>query len=135
MNKLEEQVRIFYSQIWDQQNYLEMANVLHSNFVFRGSLGQEKHGHEGFKEYALSVHSGLSEYKCTVEELVIQDQKVFAKMTFSGFHSAPFMGYAATNQQVSWAGAALFTFEDDKVACLWVLGDVINLQRQLEESR
>jgi predicted ester cyclase len=40
----------------------------------------------------------------------------------------------ATGRRVSWAGAAFFTFSDDRIADLWVLGDVDALRRQLAGS-
>ena len=131
MNNHEEQVRKFYTEIWDKRNFEEISNVLHKDFSFRGSLGQEKHGREGFKEYVNFVHSSLSNYKCIIEELVEQPGKVFAKMIFTGIHSSEFMSYAATGKQVSWAGAALFTFSGKKVSSLWVLGDLKSLEKHL----
>jgi len=131
MDVYEQQVRKFYSEIWDARKFEEIPNVLHDNFVFRGSLGQEKHGHDGFKDYVIYVHSGLSNYKCIIEELVIQPEQVFARMNFTGLHSSEFMDFPATNKQVSWSGAALFTFLGEKVSSLWVLGDLKSLEQQL----
>jgi len=131
MNIYEEKVRTFYSEIWDEKNYATISNILHEDFSFRGSLGQEKYGHEGFKEYVSYVHSALSNYKCNIEELVSQTGKVFAKMTFTGIHDSEFMNYPATNKQVSWAGAALFTFSGKKISNVWVLGDLKSLEKQL----
>lgn len=131
MNIYEEQARKFYSEIWDKKNFEEISNILHEDFFFRGSLGQEKRGHEGFKEYVDFVHSALSNYKCTIEEFVAQPEKVFAKMVFTGIHESEFMGYPATGRQVSWTGAALFTFVGQKVSSLWVLGDLKGLEVQL----
>lgn len=134
MIEYEEQVRKFYSEIWDRKNYNEIPNVLHSNFVFRGSLGDEKTGHDGFKQYVEYVHSCLSNYKCTIEDIVIQQNKVFTKMNFTGIHSSEFLGFSPTNREVSWVGAALFTFSGNKVSNLWVLGDLKNLESQLENK-
>ena len=134
MNIYESQVRKFYAQIWDNKNFQEVSNVLHDDFRFRGSLGQEKWGHEGFIDYVNMVHAGLSNYRCLIDDLVIEPGKVFAKMSFTGLHSADFMGYGATGRQVTWAGAALFQFDGDKIASLWVLGDVKNLERQLASA-
>ena len=131
MNIYEEQVRKFYSEIWDKKNFSEIPNILHENFIFRGSLGQEKIGHKGFEEYVEYVQSSLSNYECIIQDLVVQPEKVFAKMVFTGVHSSKFMGFTATNKEVSWAGAALFTFSGEKVSTLWVLGDLKTLEQQL----
>ena len=58
--------------------------------------------------------------------------KAFAKMLFSGVHRAEFLSYARTQRRVEWAGAALFTFRDGKIADLWVLGDMHHLLQQLK---
>jgi hypothetical protein len=46
----------------------------------------EKKGHAGFAEYVDMVHQALGEYKCIIEELVAEHNKVFAKMNFTGIH-------------------------------------------------
>jgi hypothetical protein len=35
---------------------------------------------------------------------------------------------------LAWAGAALFTLKSDKIADLWVLGDLQGLREQLERN-
>ena len=131
MTIYEEQVRTFYSEIWNEKNFDQISNVLHDDFSFRGSLGQEKRGNEEFIEYVNYIHSALSNYKCIIEDLVVQSEKVFAKMCFTGKHDSEFLGFEATGNQVSWAGAALFIFSGKKVTNLWVLGDMKSLETQL----
>ncbi len=81
------------------------------------------------------VHEALGEYRCIIEELVSELDKVFARMTFTGIHKGEFLGYSPTQQRVTGNGCALFTFRGDKVADLWVLGDLKSLEKQLEENR
>jgi predicted ester cyclase len=94
-------------------------------------VGQEKRGHTGFAEYVDMVHKALGEYRCIIEDLVSEGNKVFAKMTFSGIHREKFMGYSPTHQRVSWNGCALFTFEGELIKDVWVLGDLKRLEQQL----
>lgn len=135
MNSHERQVRKFYNVIWNQRDKTEVPNVLHEDFTFRGSLGEEKQGHQGFAEYLDMVHLALANYECIVEDLVCESRKVFAKMRFTGIHRGEFLGYAPTGKTVSWAGCALFTFEGDKVSDLWVLGDLKSLENQLKAKQ
>ena len=127
-------VRKFYKVLWDNHNKEEMPSVLHENFTFRGSLGDEKRGHAGFAEYVDMVHKALGDYKCIIEEIVAEDNKVFTKMTFTGIHRDEFMGYAATQKRISWKGCALFTFENELIKDVWVLGDLMSLEKQLKKS-
>lgn len=129
-----EQVKKFYKVLWDAHDKDQIPSVLHEDFTFRGSLGQEKRGHAGFAEYVDMVHQALGDYRCVIEELVSESSKVFAKMRFTGIHKGEFLGYPPTQKRVSWRGCALFTFRGDKVADLWVLGDLKSLEQQLVEN-
>jgi len=85
MDAHKEQVKKFYRVLWDAHNKDQIPSVLHEDFTFRGSLGQEKRGHAGFAEYVEMAHEALGEYRCIIEELISESDKVFARMTFTGY--------------------------------------------------
>lgn len=126
-----EQVQQFYEVIWNRRDKSEIPSVLHESFSFRGSLGDEKHGHDGFSEYLDMVHEALKDYKCTIKEIVSEPSKAFAKMEFSGIHKGRLMGVLGTGKFISWSGAALFHFKEGKISALWVLGDLKSLETQM----
>lgn len=135
MTNEEIQVRKFYELIWSQHNHKVIPEVLHGNIRFRGSLGLTQYGHSEFKAYLDMVHEALGKYQCIIDDLVCEPNKVFTWMTFTGIHKGEFMGFPPTDKRVTWSGAALFTFAEGKVADLWVLGDLISLERQLKEGQ
>ena len=130
----EEQVRKFYAVLWDAHDKDAIPSVLHEDVTFRGSLGLEKKGHSGFAEYVDLLHEALGDFRCNIEEIVSEDDRVFAKMTFSGIHQSELMGYAPTHRRVSWPGAALFTFRGERIADVWALGDRKSLEEQLKQD-
>ena len=130
-----DKIREFYEVLWDNHDKGAIPTLLHQNFTFRGSLGQEKQGHDGFAEYVDMVHKALGDYKCIIEELVAEANKVFAKMTFTGIHQNEFMGFLPTQKRVSWNGCALFTFEGELISDVWVLGDLKTLEEQLKRNQ
>ncbi|MBY4678734.1 ester cyclase [Marinobacterium arenosum] len=132
MNK--DQVRRFYAELWNDHNLSEMRSILHEDVSFRGSLGEQKQGHAGFASYVDRLHEALADYRCIIEELVAEGDKVFAKMTFTGIHQHAFMGYSPTGQRLSWQGAALFSFRDGLISDVWVLGDLAALEQQLQHN-
>jgi len=134
MNYEKEQVINFYERIWNQNDRSAIAEILNADFTFRGSLGFAISGYQGFIEYVEIIHDALGNYQCIIEELVTEPSKVFARMTFKGIHKGTFMGHEATGKEVRWSGAALFTFENEKILDLWVLGDLKALENQLHEN-
>lgn len=132
--KPSELVERFYNEIWNQRALSAISELCDDNFSFRGSLGVERKGPDEFAEYVRSVTDALGNYRCDIQDLVVDENRAFAKMLFSGDHRAPLLGFAATGRRVKWAGAALFGFENDKIKSLWVLGDVHGLIKQLSTS-
>jgi len=126
-----DQVERFYEIIWNKYDKSAIPDILHEYFKFQGSLGLKKQGHNGFSEYLDMIHAALGNYRCEILEIVAEPSKVFAKMRFSGIHKDKFMGFHPSNRMVSWNGAALFYFREDKISEVWVLGDLKSLESQL----
>ena len=125
----------FYEQIWNAGDLRAAAVLLAPDFSFRSSLGTEMRGREAFVDYVRSIRTALSDYRCDISECVAEGEQAFAKMVFSGRHVGLFRGYEPTGQLVSWLGAALFRFRGERIASLWVLGDVAALDAALEANR
>lgn len=127
-------VAAFYRDLWEKHDLARMPTLLAEDFVFRGSLGQEKRGHAGFAEYVALVHGALGDYRCDIEDMVVEGNRAFARMRFSGRHQGPLLDFAPTGETVWWTGAALFTLKDGLIAELWVLGDIEGLRRRLQAA-
>ena len=124
----------FYREIWEQEKREVLAELCHPDFTFRGSLGIEKNGYDEFWDYVLMVRAGLSDYFCEIGDTVSEANRVFAKMRFGGKHTGRFLDFDPTESIVSWNGAALFTFRENRISDLWVLGDLHSLTRLLEKN-
>ena len=127
-------VESFYHDVWNTGDEVTARDILSEDFRFRGSLGPEKRGQDGFIEYMRSVRAALGDYRCVIEDLIETEDRVAARMTFKGTHRAPFFEVAATGKVIEWAGAAFFTIHDGRIAALWVLGDVDAVKQQLGSS-
>jgi steroid delta-isomerase-like uncharacterized protein len=128
-------VEAFYERIWNSGDLAAVSELLVEDFAFRGSLGVELRGHEEFKDYVRSVRGALADYRCEILTCITEGEQAFAKMRFSGLHVAPFRGYRATGLLVQWLGAALFRFERQAIAELWVLGDLAGLDAVLKKNQ
>ena len=124
-------VDAFYRRIWNDGDLDASADLLTSDFSFRGSLGNDMRGREEFMSYVRSVRGALADYRCEILSCVAEENQAFAKMCFSGRHVTPFRGFQPTGKTVQWLGAALFTLEDSAIAQLWVLADLVGLDALL----
>ena len=124
-------VESFYFEVWNKRNHREAHAILADDFMFRGSLGDEKKGVDGFLEYVDAVHTALGDYECVINDLVVDAGKVAARMTFQGIHQDIFFGVKPTHKKIEWGGAAFFEVRQSKIQSLWVLGDIDSIKSQL----
>jgi predicted ester cyclase len=134
MNRTHELVQAFYDRIWNAGEIPAVDELLAADFAFRGSLGPEMRGPRAFSDYVRMVRSALNNYRCEILDLVIEDNRAFAKMRFSGIHASEFRGYAPTGKAVQWLAAALFYTDGTRIKSLWVLGDLSSLDTLLKEN-
>jgi len=121
----------FYARIWNARDLAAVDELLTPDFAFRGSLGDELRGRAAFAGYAGALLAALADYRCDIEECVAEGERAFAKMLFSGRHVGVLRGRPATGRRVAWSGAALFTLRDERIAGLWVVGDLTALDAAL----
>jgi predicted ester cyclase len=131
-----EAVRVFYKEMWDHANTTLVQQLFHPAFTFRGSLGPQLVGHQQFVGYVKLVTSALGSYTSDILELGQEDNKVFGKLRFHGYHRRELFGVPPTGKHVWWYGTPIFTFEGTVIRDLWVLGDIHGLIARLrgEES-
>lgn len=127
-------VRRFYHDMWNKADKSHIPEIFHPDFTFRGSLGPVLVGHDEFAGYVDDVVRAVTGFTCDIVEMTEEDDRVVARMRFSGTHSGDMFGAPASGKSVDWAGSAHFTFRDGKVADLWVLGDVHGLLQQISQS-
>jgi steroid delta-isomerase-like uncharacterized protein len=131
---LQTQVRRFYDELWNQWRFDLADELLAPELEFRGSLGTEVRGREGFLEYARGVRGAFPDFHNDVRELIADEGRraAAARLRYSGRHEGALLGVAPTGRRISYAGAAFFRFDDRaRVVRGWVLGDLADLFVQL----
>lgn len=131
MHQHKETVRKFFDAIWNNADKAVIPDLLCEDFSFRGTLGHMQRGHAGFALYMDFIRRALGNYRCEIVDMVAEDDRIYARMSYSGIHRGELFGYAPTHGKLKWDGVAVFTFRDGKIAELWVLGDLHSVMKQL----
>lgn len=135
-NLLDTRVRRFYDELWNEWR-LELADeLLAPDVAFRGSLGAEVRGRAEFTAYALTVRAAFPDFHNHLLELVVDRNRAAARLQYSGTHRGPILGIAPTGKQITYQGAAFFSFDERlRIVRAWVLGDLVNLLRELGATK
>ncbi|CAN5625398.1 hypothetical protein BH24ACT13_BH24ACT13_03240 [soil metagenome] len=120
-------VQRFYDQLWNRWDDSAVDQVLAPGFSFRGSLGRETSGREGWRRYRDQVRQGAPDFHNEVVDMVVQRTRAAARLRYTGMHTGPLLGISATSRAFSYEGAAFFTAEAGFLQSAWVLGDLDGL--------
>jgi len=129
-----ELVKKFISDIWNRGEVEMIPQVCHPSLRFNGHVGMDRVGHEGFERMVTTVREALTDYHCEIHSMVVESNKAFCRLRFTGKHTGNLLGYAPTGKAVSWMGASEFTCKNGKILKVWELGDVKSLEDQLRDS-
>jgi steroid delta-isomerase-like uncharacterized protein len=121
----------FYVRAWNSWDDGAITSLLDERFVFRGSLGDEVTGRDGFRGYRDKVRAAFPDFYNEILDLVTEGDRAAARLRYTGHHRGDILGFPATGTLVTYHGAAFFTGRDGRLAEAWVLGDVDSLRRQL----
>ena len=129
-----ELVKGFIAEIWNRGNINLIKTICHPSIRFNGHVGMDRVGHDGFARMVTTVREALTDYHCEIHSMVVESNKAFCRLKFTGKHTGVLLGYPPTGKPVAWVGASEFTCKNGKILKVWELGDVKSLEVQLRSS-
>jgi steroid delta-isomerase-like uncharacterized protein len=127
-------VRRFYADAWNRWDDTAVEDLLAEDISFRGSLGAEVRGRDGWRAYRDAVRSAVPDFTNEVVDLIVAGDRAAARLRYTGHHHGVLLGVAGAGGPIDYAGAAFFTARDGRLARIWVLGDLDSLRRQLRPA-
>ena len=127
-------IRRYYEEVWNTWNSVAAAEILHPTLKFRGSLGVEVQGLDGFKDYVTLVRGAFPDFNNRIDALIAEGDQVVARLTYKGTHLGELFGFAPTGRPVTYSGVAIFRIAGGKIVERWGLSDTHLLRKQLAGS-
>ncbi len=90
-----------------------------------------KQGLAGIQERTRHFETVFADVAVTIDDIVVEDDKVVARFNWTGTHIGEFLGVPATNKKVSWAGTDWWRIENGKLAEHWDNVEWASLMQQL----
>ncbi|HYL39514.1 MAG TPA: ester cyclase [Bryobacteraceae bacterium] len=121
----------YYNELWNTWNFPLADELIAPSVTFHGSVGISVQGLDGFREYMQMIRSAFPDFHNAIEEMVVGNDRVAARVTYRGTHRGTIFGVAPTGRVITYDGLAWFRIRDGKISSGHVLGNVLDLLQQL----
>ena|SRR5437879_6876083 len=121
-----------YEEVWNERKLevvreiISPSHALHAPNISGSSIGPE-----AYKNQVVRFLAGYPDLRFTVEDTVVEKDKVVACWTLSGTHKGDFMGIPATNRKVSVDGMTIHHVADGKIMDSYSNWDALGMMQQL----
>ena len=129
-NQGKELVRRMYEEVWNRGDLGVVDEICDSDYRGIGPYGNEL-GPEAVKRGVASRRAAFPDIHVSIEDMLVEGDKVAARLTFAGKHRGPFQGIEATGKRVQWSGIWIYRIADGRFVERWHSYDMLGLLRQI----
>jgi predicted ester cyclase len=124
-------VERFYSDAWNRWDDGAVDEILTADFVFRGSLGDQARGRDGFRAYRDKVRSAFPDFRNEVREIIAERDRAAVRLRRSGRHGGELFGLCGDRAERRLRRGRVLACVRRAACEARVLGDLEHLRSQL----
>ena len=114
----------------NEKNWAVLDDVFSAGCIFHGPWGEEKVT-QLIKRVALMMYDAFPDHHLTIEDMIVEGNKVVTRATAQGTHKNDFMGIAPTGKQFTMTGIWIYYIADGKIIEDWEVLDQLGMMQQL----
>ena len=118
-------------EAWNKQDLDAVKDLLAPGYVRHDANLPDVDGPEAELEFIAGVVRAFPDLQLRIEQVIVQDDLVAARLALRGTHRGPFLGVPATGREVAFESTEFFRLASDKVAEQWVVMNAMGLFQQL----
>jgi steroid delta-isomerase-like uncharacterized protein len=122
-------VRRYVEQVLNEKRHDLAEEFLTENIELHGSGIPP--GLEVIKQWFATFATAFPDGNTSIEDVIAEEDRVVARITFNGTHQAELQGIQATGKRVSMPGIAIFRLDNGKIAEGWLVNDSLGMMQQL----
>ena len=87
---------------------------------------------EGLRRLFIMGFTGFPDWHETIEDIIVEGDRVWIRLSYTGTHAGEFMGVTPTGKTVTMTGVDIYRIENGKLAEYWHVSDQMNFNMQLD---
>jgi predicted ester cyclase len=124
----------WFEEVWNQRREDAIDEMFDAEGIANGlndADGNPLRGPENFKTLHRAFLSAYPDLKITVEDTVVEGDKIAARCTIRGTHSGEGLGVAPTIQPVEFTGLCIVKVKNGKIVEAWNEFDFMKMYSQV----
>ncbi len=113
-----ELIQQLYEEVFQKGNIALTEKLFTADFIDH-STPEQMPGPQGVAAYAIAIRVGFPDLHITIEDSIIEENKIAVRTTWSGTHRGIYEGIKPTGRRVSRTLIQIFSLIDDKIAEEW----------------
>ena len=118
-------------EAWNKQDLAAARNLLTPDYKRHDANLPDLDGPAAGVDFIATCIDGFPDIHLNIEQLIVQDEHVAARLTVRGTHQGPFMGVPATGRAATVEVTDIYRLADGKIAEQWVMMNAMGLMQQL----
>jgi len=90
-----------------------------------------KQGLKWYKQSLAMLFKGFPDYHGTIEDVIAEGDKVWARVTYTGTHTGEYLGFAPSGKKISYKSVTIKRIVDGKIVEGWTVNDMLDFLKQL----
>jgi steroid delta-isomerase-like uncharacterized protein len=125
-------VRRYFGEVWSEGRLDVLDQLLTEDYVnHTPSTPNPPPGPAGLKPIVAAFRQAFPDLHFTVEDVIVEGDRVAARVRMQGTHTGPLFGIAPTRRRVSVEQVNVELFRGGRIAEHWRVTDELGLLRQL----
>ena len=112
-------------------NLAVLDEIFHADYVEDEPPPGMGPGREGLRQWLAMWIDAFPDVRWTVEEQIVDADRVWTRSTWHGTHRGPFLGIPATGKSVTVAAWTIDRFADGKIAESRIIMNTLGMMQQL----
>jgi predicted ester cyclase len=112
-------------------NFKALDDLLADDLVDHNPIPGQSPGREGFKEWMASARQTFPDLSATVEDTVVENDRLAGRVTFRGTHSGSLAGVRGTNLPVEFTAFHIVRFSQGKIVEWWGTANLLDALLQV----
>ena len=111
---------------------MDIIDELHAtNYIFHGGGGEEMRNRKDYKQFMSAFYSAFPDVHFTLDDIVVEGDKVATRWTMTGTHKGEIEGISPTNKKITIRGISIERVVGGKFVETWERYDSQGFMQQL----